>query len=89
MHPGALPVLVDAIREASYNGQVIITTHSPDLIARFDPDVIRVVEKVDGQTKIGKLEQHQIDVIRDHLFDAGELLFMEGLRREPSEGETA
>jgi predicted ATPase len=38
IHPGALGVLCDVIQEASARSQVIITTHSPDLIDRSVPN---------------------------------------------------
>ncbi len=83
VHPGVLGVLSDAIKEASLRSQVIITTHSPDLISLFDPSVIRVVEKVDGATRIAPLEDQQIEAVRQNLFSTGELMLLEGLRGQP------
>ena len=82
IHPGALAVLADVIKEASTRMQVVITTHSPDLIDHFDPDAIRVVERVDGATVVGRMDATQRGVVRDKLFTTGELLRMEGLHRD-------
>jgi len=85
IHPGALAVLSDILREASQRRQIIITTQSPDLISRFGVDELRVVEKVDGVTQIGPVDEHQKESIEEQLFTAGDLLRIEGLRREPVE----
>ena len=82
IHPGALAILADVIREASTRMQIVVTTHSPDLIDHFDPDDIRVVERVDGATTVGRMDATQREAVRSKLFSTGELLRMEGLYRE-------
>jgi predicted ATPase len=82
IHPGALGVLCDAIREASSFSQVLITTHSPDLIYHFDAENLRVVENLEGETQVGLVEVGQREAITKKLFAPGELMRMEGLRRE-------
>ncbi len=80
LHPGALAVLSDVIREASKRRQIIITTQSPDLISRFEAEELRIVERQNGLTTIGLLDETQRSVIEDQLFSAGDLLRIEGLR---------
>ncbi len=82
VHPGALAVLRDALDLASRASQILVTTHSPELLAEFPPEVFRVVDMVDGATQIGLMAEHQRAAIRDRLFNPGELLVMEGLQRE-------
>lgn len=82
IHPGALGVLCDVIQEASARSQVIITTHSPDLIDRFPIESLRVVEKQDGVTSVGPVSSDQRDIVRRRLFSPSDLLRMEGLQRE-------
>jgi len=82
IHPGALGVLCDALKEASSRSQVLITTHSPDLIYQFPAEVLRVVEKVNGATLVGPVAEHQRQAITQKLFAPGELMRMEGLQRE-------
>lgn len=81
VHPGAMGVLCDMFQEASVRGQIMLTTHSPDLISRFSPAQLRVVERESGITRIGPVEETQLRAIRQRLFSAGELMRMEGLRR--------
>ena len=82
IHPGALAVLRDAMQLASRESQILVTTHSPELLAEFPPEVFRVVEMVDGATQVGLMAEHQREAIRERLFTPGELMVMEGLRRE-------
>ncbi len=81
VHPGALPLLSDFIREASHNRQVIVTTHSPDLLDRLEADEVRVVERRGGKTDVAPLAQDQRDAVRDHLLTLGEILRTEGLKQ--------
>lgn len=79
IHPGALAVLSEVIEEAATRSQVIVTTHSPDLISRFSADQLRVVERVGTKTKIGPIDEGQREAINNQLFSAGDLLRIEGL----------
>jgi predicted ATPase len=85
IHPGALGVLRDVLQEGSLRSQVIVTTHSPDLIADLPADALRVVEKKDGVTQVGPVSEMQREAIAEMLFSPGELMRIEGLRRESSE----
>lgn len=82
IHPGALGVLADLLKEASLRSQILVTTHNPDLIEHFGPDVLRVVEKSDGVTHAGPVAHDQQEAIRQMLFSTAEIMKMEGLRRE-------
>ncbi len=82
IHPGALMVLRGALDLASRRTQVLITTHSPDLLDKFPPESFRVVEMEDGITQVGPMVTYQQEAIRDRLFTAGELFRIEDLRRE-------
>lgn len=84
VHPGALAVLAGVLAEASLRGQVLVTTHSPDLLDQLPPESFLVVEKVDGTTRVGPLREGQRDAVRKSMFSPGELMRMEGLQRETS-----
>jgi len=81
VHAGAMAVLCDEIRAASHRTQVIITTHSTDLMDRFTPDEIRVVEKHDGKTEIGEMAESQREAVQKKLFAPGELVQVDGSLR--------
>lgn len=86
LHPGALAVLADELKACSMRRPLLVTTQSPDLISRIDAQSLRIVEKVGGVTQIGPIEESQRQIIEDQLFNAGDLLRIEGLRSaQPSE----
>jgi predicted ATPase len=74
-------VLAEALQEAALRTQILITTHNPDLITRFDVDALRAVERnADGVTVIAPVAESQREAIRRRLFTAGEIHRIEGLR---------
>jgi predicted ATPase len=81
IHPGALFALYEVINEASLWTQIILTTHSPDLISHCKPEELRIVEKVKGETHIDLLDERQIEIINDKLFKSSDLLRIEGFQR--------
>jgi predicted ATPase len=82
VHPGALPLLVDFLRQASEQSQVIITAHSPNLLDLLKEDEVRVVERREGVTTVGRMIQQQQGAVRDGLLKLGELMITEGLQLE-------
>ena len=79
IHPGALAVLADVMVEATHRTQVLVTTHSPDLIDRLPIESLRAVQIQDGCTKVGPVSETQAETVREGLFTSGELHSMEGL----------
>ena len=82
LHPAAAGVLFDALREASHFTQVLVTTHSPDLldIPDLDPDSLLIVDMVEGKSVIGPADDVSRSIMRDRLSTAGELLRQNHLR---------
>ena len=80
LHPGMGAILVDGLRESALHTQFLITTHSSDLITRFDVDSLRAVERIHGVTTIAPIATTQRKAIQQRLFTAGELHRIEGLR---------
>jgi predicted ATPase len=81
VHPGALPVLYDFLVQASRRSQVLITTHSPDLLGLLKADEVHVVERREGVTTVGPMDESQREAVRERLFTPGELMRWEGLRQ--------
>ena len=76
IHPSALGVVLDVLRNATRKMQVIVTTHSPDVLdAKWIQDSnLRVVSWRDGATTIGNISNSSREALRRHLMLAGELL---------------
>ena len=85
LHPAAAGVLIDCLTDAARSAQVIVTTHSADLLdydAIPDSSVLAVLSE-DAETRIGPLDETGRSALGDHLFTAGELLRMDQLRPDP------
>ena len=76
LHPAAAGVLLDALREAAGQTQIIITSHSPDLLddKDLDPESILAVNAPNGATVIAGVDEAGRSVLRDRLYTIGELL---------------
>lgn len=85
LHPAAVAILLDAIADASRHTQVVVTSHSPELLDRDDVDdsALLAVVADEGITVIGPVNAVGREALRERLFTAGELLRMDQL--EPDE----
>jgi len=82
LHPGAAGVLLDALREASMDRQILVTSHSPELLDRkdIDPESILAVIQDEDETKIGKLTEGKKNLLKKQMSTAGDLLRQNHLR---------
>lgn len=85
VHPGALGSILDLIRAAVRSMQVVVTTHSPEVLDAkwIRPEHIRVVDWGHGATRVVELSSATKAALRDHLMGPGELLRSNALRGEP------
>lgn len=86
LHPAASASLREALDKASRHVQIIVTSHSPDLLddPSIDPDSLLAVVSDGGETKIAPLDNASTDALRERLFSAGELLRLDQLRPDPA-----
>ena len=86
LHPGAAAVLRSALFEASRHTQVIVTSHSPDLLddKEISAENIVSVTSRGGETILGPVDEASRTSIRDQLFTAGELLRLNQLSTDES-----
>lgn len=87
LHPAATGALMDALREAASHTQVLVTSHSPDLLDQVDLDsesLLAVISK-EGKTQIAPLDEASRQAIRDHLYTPGELLRLNQLEPDPKD----
>jgi predicted ATPase len=85
VHPAATGILLDALLDASHRTQVVVTSHSPDLLESEEvrDDQIIAVSADEGVSVLGPVTDVGRSALRDHLYTAGELLRMSQL--EPNE----
>ncbi|HYH64674.1 MAG TPA: AAA family ATPase [Urbifossiella sp.] len=69
LHPAAMRALVSALDEATLRTQVLLTTHSPDLLDAEEvmPANVRVVRMIDGKTVIGPVDAADIEIVEREL----------------------
>jgi predicted ATPase len=82
LHPGALESLAYEFKVCPQDGrgQVILTTHSPQLLDYFPPESLRVVDVEQLETRIGPVAPEQMESLRERLLQPGELLTVDPAR---------
>ena len=90
MHPGAFGAILDLIRHAARKMQVIVTTHSPDLLDSewLEDRHIRLLRWEEGATHLSPLSSGSRAALQNHLMSAGELLRSNALRGESIASES-
>ena len=85
LHPAAAEILIDSLTDASQLAQVMVTSHSADLLDNdaIPHSSILAVLSEHGETRIGPLDESGRSALHDHLFTAGELLRMDQLLPDP------
>jgi hypothetical protein len=86
VHVGVLPLLLEYIEQAATQTQVVLSTHSADLLDHVSMDGIRVVEREEEGTSIRRVSLEQARLVEAHLTTAGALLREEGLEGEAAHG---
>jgi predicted ATPase len=84
IHPGALGAILDLIRRASKTMQVIVTTHSPELLDAgwVTDENLRIVSWQEGASHLLLPSSATREAMRQHLMGAGELLRSNALHAE-------
>jgi predicted ATPase len=81
LHPGAAGALLDSLSEACLKTQVIVTSHSPDILDRFEiPGEIIAVRADSGSTKLAPLDEATRSTLIDRLYTVGELMRADQLK---------
>jgi predicted ATPase len=85
LHPAAAGLLLDGLQEASRYTQVIVTSHSPDLLdnQQLDADSLLAVYAEAGSTHIGALDSAGRAALKNRLYTPGELLRLNQMRPDP------
>lgn len=85
IHSGLLTKLLPLCFQYAevYNKQLIIATHSPEIINLLPPESIRLVKMTENGTKVSALSKEQMPFIHDYLQNEGALFdFIESMDDE-------
>jgi len=76
IHPAAAEILMDILLDGTGRSQILLTTHSPDVLdnKKLSDSQIVAVESLRGVAQITPLKETTRDLIRQRLYTAGELL---------------
>jgi hypothetical protein len=71
VHPGLLGRLLALIESYSFDRQIILSTHAPQIVDRFRPAQVRLVERERGTTSIRSLSPEDRARITQYLDEEG------------------
>lgn len=85
LHPAAAGVLTDVLGEASEHVQVVLTSHSADLLDRpsISSDSIVAVTAADGETRLAPIDRTGRAALKEQLVSAGDLLRLGHVTPDP------
>ena len=85
IHPGALGAILDLLRHASKQMQVVVTTHSPEVLDGkwIRDEHLRIVDWREGATHVSRISDSSRRALQKHLMGAGELLRSNALEPGP------
>ncbi|SUA32571.1 Putative ATPase [Mycolicibacterium smegmatis] len=79
IHLGALSTLVQLLRSETEQTQILITTHSADIVDALPLDSLRVVWYEKGASNVAELAEHTKIPVRNGLITPGQLLRSDAL----------
>jgi predicted ATPase len=84
IHLGALRTLMEILAQESAGSQIVLTTHSADIVDSVDVKSLRVVWTESGESHVGEVAEHTVATIRGGLITPGELLRADSLDVHPA-----
>ena len=86
LHPAAAGALRDALRIASKQTQILVTSHSPELLddKSIEVESLLSVVKADGVTCVAEVDEASREATQKGLYTVGELLRMDQLESDAS-----
>ncbi len=61
LHPDWIELVVELMQSAAARTQLIVATHSPQVVAGLDPGQVIVTEKENGETRLKRLERRELE----------------------------
>ena len=60
LHPSAIELLASMLFTVSQDTQILVSTQSPTLLSRFDPEHILIVEQAGGNSKFRRMDRREL-----------------------------
>ena len=73
IHPGMLTKLLNEIETYTFEENLILSTHSPQVVAWTSPEKINLVYRNHGRTTVRKLHEEEIQKVVEYLCEEGDL----------------
>lgn len=73
IHPAMLSKLLNEIATYTYGANLILSTHSPQVVSWTSPEKINLVYRKNGQTFVQKLGENQLHRVIEYLSEEGSL----------------
>jgi len=67
VHPSLLERLLHIFDSYAQDRQIVISTHSPDVVDWCKPENLRLVERKEGRTIVSRLSEEKLDRVHDYL----------------------
>ena len=61
LHPDWIKLVAEMMQSAAARTQLIVATHSPQIVAGLDPEQVIVAEKENGETSLRRLERRDLE----------------------------
>jgi predicted ATPase len=61
LHPDWIEIVAELMQSAAARTQLIVATHSPQIVAKLDPEQVIVTEKEKGETHLRRLERRELE----------------------------
>ncbi|MGK7933664.1 MAG: AAA family ATPase [Microcystaceae cyanobacterium] len=73
IHPAMLASLLNELESYTYGENLILSTHSPQVVSWTSPDKINLVYRHEGKTMVRKLQEGEIEQVVQYLCEEGNL----------------
>jgi hypothetical protein len=61
LHPDWIKLVAELMQSAAARTQLIVATHSPQIVAKLDPEQVIVTEKENGETHLRRLQRGELE----------------------------
>jgi len=61
LHPDWIKLVAEMMQSAATRTQLIVATHSPEIVARLDPEQVIITEKENGETHLRQLDRRELE----------------------------